>query len=80
MPKAKRLPLPKRFNAAMTEAAYARLRALNADWHFGNNYLLTIILENFDEIVDGEKFESAMAAFIAEYGQPSPGGMDKKAG
>ena len=54
MEKAKRLPLPKRFNAARTEKAYARLRALNEDWHFGNNYLRTILLENFDEIVDPE--------------------------
>ena len=73
--KPKRLALPKRFNAAMTEDAYTRLRALNADWHFGNNYLLTIILENFDDIVDAEKFKTVMGDFIAEYGQPAGGTM-----
>ena len=72
----KRLPLPKRFNVAMTEAAYRRLRDLNADWHFGNNYLLTILLENFDEVVDHEKWEVVMAKFIARYGQPKSGKMD----
>lgn len=70
-PKAKRLPLPKRFNAALTDAAYERLRALNAKYHFGNNYLLTILLENFDEIVDQERLDNIMQDFIAEYGQPS---------
>ncbi|MHA7777521.1 hypothetical protein [Roseibium sp. M-1] len=71
----KRLPLPKRFNAALSEKAYERLRALNADWHYGNNYLLTILLENFDEIVDADRFEAVMKTFIADYGQPEGGGM-----
>ncbi|WP_299730662.1 hypothetical protein [uncultured Tateyamaria sp.] len=75
MTKANRLPLPKRFNAAMTEEAYAGLRALNEDWHFGNNYLLTILLENFDRVVDQDAFEEVMNEFIAEYGQPVGGGM-----
>lgn len=47
-PKPKRLPLPKRFSAALTEEAYAKLRRLSEEWHYGNNYLLTILLENFD--------------------------------
>ena len=75
--KPKRLPLPKRFSAALTEKAYAKLRDLNADWHFGNNYLLTILLENFDEIVDEKKFQQVMETFIAEYGQPDAGGMKR---
>lgn len=68
---AKRLPLPKRFGVNLTETAYDRLRDLNSQWHFGNNYLLTIILENFDEIVDEAHFERVMERFISEYGQPS---------
>lgn len=67
----KRLPLPKRLSIGLTERAYDRLRDLNAQWHFGNNYLITIVLENFDEIVDGAKFERVMERFVAEYGQPS---------
>ena len=72
---AKKLPLPKRFSVGLTETAYGRLRDLNSRWHFGNNYLLTIILENFDEIVADAAFERVMERFISEYGQPPSGGM-----
>ncbi|WP_298822210.1 hypothetical protein [uncultured Roseibium sp.] len=71
--KPKRLPLPNRFNAALTAEAYRRLRALNDEWHYGNNYLLSIILENFDEVVDGAKFQKVMHDFADEYGQPKGG-------
>jgi hypothetical protein len=73
----KRFPLPKRFSAALSEKAYERLRALNARYHYGNNYLLTILLENFDEISDGDAVEKAFAEFKAEYGAPAPGDMKK---
>ncbi|MES0811165.1 hypothetical protein ABLO27_16885 [Roseibium sp. SCPC15] len=73
--KSKRLPLPKRFSAALTEDAYAKLRSLNDEWHYGNNYLLTIILENFDRIVDGKEFEKVMQEFVEIYGQPDKGKM-----
>lgn len=74
MPK-KRYPLPRRFNAALSEKAYAHLRALNERYHYGNNYLLTILLENLDSIADTEAMEKAFAAFAAEYGQPAAGPM-----
>lgn len=67
---AKRFPLPKRFNAAMSEKAYDRLRALNAEYHYGNNYLLTIILENFDEITKDAAVKRAFKRFADEYGAP----------
>ena len=68
----KRYPLPKHFNAATSEAAYARLRALNAEYGLGNNYLLTVLLENLDEI-DGEgRMDAALRRFIEEYGAPKP--------
>lgn len=70
----KRLPLPKRFSAALTEPAYARLRALNARWGLGNNYLLTVLLERLDDIADPAALDAAFEAFIAEYGAPKPGG------
>ena len=73
--KPKRLPLPKRFSAALSEDAYAKLRSLNDEWHYGNNYLLTIILENFDRIVDGKEFEKVMREFVEIYGQPDKGKM-----
>ncbi|MGF1501655.1 MAG: hypothetical protein ACFBSD_07535 [Paracoccaceae bacterium] len=69
--KTKRLPLPKRFNAAPTEAAYARLRALNEAHGLGNNYLLTVLLERLDDYADPAALDAVFAAFIAEYGTPA---------
>ncbi len=66
----KRLPLPKRFNAAMTEEAYARLRALNADYGLGNNYLLTVLLENLDTYANDKKLKQVFNDFLAEYCPP----------
>ena len=68
---AKRYPLPKRFNAALSEKAYQRLRALNAEQGYGNNYLLTILLENLDEIADPAALNKAFADFKANYGAPA---------
>lgn len=67
---AKRYPIPKRFSAAMSEDAYARLRKLHQKYHDGNNYLLTILLENFDEFVDEKKLDQVFARFAEEYGAP----------
>lgn len=67
----KRLLLPKRFSVAMTDAAYARLRRLNDKYSYGNNYLLTFLLENFDEVVDGEALDVVMERIADEYGRPS---------
>lgn len=67
----KRYPLPKRFGAALSEKAYENLRALNAKYHYGNNYLLTILLENLDEIADSDALEKVFADFKAEYGAPN---------
>ena len=69
---AKRYPLPKRFNAALSEAAYDRLRALNGRYGFSNNYLLTILLENLDRYADSEALDRAFRDFTAEYGVPTP--------
>ena len=68
----KRFPLPKRFNAALSEEAYAKLRALNAKWGLGNNYLLVILLENLERYADPEALDHAFRDFIAEYGAPEP--------
>lgn len=66
----KRYPLPKRFNAAMSEAAYERLRLLNERYSYGNNYLLTILLENLDEVVDTEALDRVFQRFEEEFGAP----------
>lgn len=71
MSKPKRLPLPKRFSAALTDEAYARLRELNAQYGLGNNYLLVVLLEQLDQITTPEKLAGAFDAFIDEYGSPT---------
>lgn len=77
-PAAKRLPLPRRFSASMTEDAYARLRQLNARYGLSNNYLLVVLLERLDAYADDEALDAAFQAFIDEYGAPAPGGMGQR--
>ncbi|MEM7302535.1 MAG: hypothetical protein AAF468_15760 [Pseudomonadota bacterium] len=67
---AKRLPLPKRFNAAMTEEAYARLRQISAKTGLSNNYILTVLLENLDNYADPKKLDQTFTDFIDEYSRP----------
>lgn len=69
----KRYPLPRRFSAALSEDAYARLRALNDRWGLGNNYLLVVLLENLDRYADADALDRAFRDFIDEYGAPDPG-------
>lgn len=77
MPK-KRYPLAKRFNVAMSEKAYKNLRKLNDKYYYGNNYLLTILLENLDAVTDEAKLDKVFAKFQAEYGAPSGNTMKSK--
>jgi hypothetical protein len=76
--KSKRYPLSKRFNVALSEKAYKNLRALNEKYRYGNNYLLTILLENFEQITNNESVEKVFADFQAEYDAPASGAMKKK--
>ena len=76
--KAKRYPLPKRFSAALSESAYERLRALNAEYGYGNNYLLTILLERLDDVASKENLNRIYGDFAAEYGAPEPATMAAK--
>lgn len=73
----KRLPLPKRFNVALSEKAYGKLRALNQRYGLSNNYLLTILLESLDHVTDAEALDRAFQAFVAEYGAPPPRSMKR---
>ena len=68
---AKRFPLPKRFNVALSEKAYDNLRALNDRYHYGNNYLLTVLLENLDVIADSDAIDQIFTDFKAVFGAPS---------
>lgn len=72
---AKRYPLPKRLSASLSERAYDRLRALNERYGLSNNYLLTVLLENLDQIAEDDALDAAFQTFIAEYGAPAPGKM-----
>lgn len=66
----KRFPLPKRFNAALSEDAYQKLRTLSTKYGYGNNYILTILLESLDDVVNAELLDKAFRDFEAEYGSP----------
>ena len=74
----KRFPLDRRFSAALSQRAYDRLRALNEKYHYSNNYLLTIILENFDTIADEAMVEKVFARFAEEFGVPASGKMKQR--
>ena len=63
-------PLPKRFRAALSEKAYSRLRDLSERYGYGNNYLLTILLENLDDVADTSSLDHAIRTFEREYGGP----------
>lgn len=70
---AKRLALPKRFSCAVTEKAYSRLRDLNAEYGFGNNYCMTFLLENLDRIADRKELDAVFREMTQEYGAPPKG-------
>jgi len=63
---AKRYEIPKRFNAGVSEPAYARLRALSARYGLGNNYCLTVLLERLDSIADESAIDAAFRAWRDE--------------
>ncbi|MGB1876862.1 MAG: hypothetical protein ACPHGY_08095 [Rhodospirillaceae bacterium] len=69
----KRYPLPKRFSAALSEKAYARLGAINAEHGFGNNYCLRFLLELLDAVADLKKLDQVYRDAAAEYGSPKTG-------
>lgn len=55
-----RKPLPKRFNAAMSEEAYAGLRRLAEHSELSNNYVLTVIFEYADDLIDPDAFDRSV--------------------
>jgi hypothetical protein len=64
---ARRFPLPKRFSAAVSEDAYARLRALSARYGLSNNYCLTVLLERLDDVAEPDRLQAAFRDFRDEY-------------
>lgn len=75
---ARRFPLPKRFNVAMSDKAYAVLRELNSRYGYGNNYLLTVLLENLDSIARKGAIDKVFSEFESQFGAPAPGSMKRK--
>ena len=75
--KPKRYPLPKRFNLALSDKAYENLRDLNKRYGYGNNYLLTIILESVDRVLDPSELDLIFREFENEYGAPKLASMKK---
>jgi len=73
----RRLPLPRRFNAALTDKAYEQLRELNRRYGLSNNYLLVVLLERLDEYADSKSLSAVFDEFIAEYGAPQSGPKGK---
>ena len=60
-------PLDKRFNVGMTVEAYANLRALAERSCLGNNYVLTVLLEDMDRIVDLDAFDRAVRDMLERH-------------
>ena len=60
-------PLPKRFGVAMTDAAYANLRVLAEETGLGNNYVLTVLLEDMDRTIDRAAFKQATAEMLERH-------------
>ena len=76
--KSRRMPLSRRFNVALTDEAYGRLRKLNGQYGLSNNYLLTILLERLDDYADAGRLAAAFDAFVAVYGAPAPKPTDRQ--
>ena len=67
-------PLEKRFSVAMTPEAYANLRQLAEESGLGNNYVLTVLLENLDRTVDRAGFRTAVQELVEKHCKPPAGG------
>ncbi len=64
-------PLDQRFNAAMSDEAYANLRALAEESCLGNNYVLTVPLVNMDRIIDHAAYREAVRQMLENHAKRS---------
>ncbi len=62
----KRFRLTRRFNAAMTEDAYRRLKRFATEAGLDEGEALSFVFENFDSILNEETFGHRMRLFNAE--------------
>ena len=60
-------PLDKRFSAALSSEAYAALRALAEETGLGNNYVLTVLLEEMERTIDRDAFRAAAREMIERH-------------
>ena len=64
-------PLPKRFAARLSEPAYATLRELAEASQLGNNYVLTVLLEEAATTIDRDAFLAAAEAMKRRHARES---------
>lgn len=62
----KRFRLTRRFPVAMTEDGYRRLKRFASDASLDEGEALSFLFENFDSVLDEEKFLSRLRLFNAE--------------
>lgn len=60
-------PLEKRFHARLSAPAYANLRRLASETGLGNNYVLTVLLEEMARTIDHDAFLAAAEAMKARH-------------
>ena len=60
-------PLDKRFNLGLTAEAYANLRVLAEETGLGNNYVLTVLLEDMDRTIDRVALRRAAAEMLQRH-------------
>jgi len=62
----KRFRLTRRFNAAMTEDAYRRLRRFAAEAGLDEGEALSFLFENFDGVTDADALAHRLRQFNSE--------------
>lgn len=62
----KRLRLTRRMNIAMTEDAFRRLRRFAGDAGLDEGEALSFVFENFDSLMDEDKFGAKIRQFNSE--------------
>lgn len=62
----KRFRLTRRFNAAMTEDGYRRLRRFADEAGLDEGEALSFLFENFDSVIDSETFGHRLRVFNSE--------------
>ena len=64
-------PLDQRFKAAISDEAYANLRALAEESCLGNNYVLSMLLENMDRITDRAAYRESVREMLEKHAKRS---------